>query len=595
MPVPVHTVGAVVAAAALAAGPVLGLAEPPTPAVAPAAFTCEVHVSTSDAATGASAGTEQASDQLSPADAAKLLAQARELLSAVSVTTGDTRAAALNSGLRGLGITPAVTAGWQQAAHDLADTTLATMAGDPAAGRVAVALAAAGFSPTPADLRTSSLAPPAATPGPAATALSTPAPTADASDDPTNPGAASGGTSNAASGADAVQPAAPVRSVSADRSGQGLVAGAFAAAIAALPRADTAQACAVTSGPAGAAGGTGADQSTGGSDWSAQTDQLLAQLGSSTDPQAGRLADAISRARIGSSVADRPRQQRDTTGPFTTDDASSADSDASTDVGSTTPTAPATTTAAAAPATPAPTPTGAADSVPSTAPATQSWQNQAQLLADQLRTAGSDPTARELAAQLAAQGITAGGASSAGTTSSSTTSTSSDGAARETSSDTADDDATAEDTTDEDTTDEDTRGDDENTNGGDSTTASSPAPTSLPTAGSDHGQLQETSTPTPPSTTSAAPADGTWDQLASCESSGNWSIDTGNGYSGGLQFDAATWQAYGGTDYAPTAAQATKEQQIAVAEKLRAARGGYSAWPACSRKVLTKEERNMGR
>jgi hypothetical protein len=49
--------------------------------------------------------------------------------------------------------------------------------------------------------------------------------------------------------------------------------------------------------------------------------------------------------------------------------------------------------------------------------------------------------------------------------------------------------------------------------------------------------------------------------------------------------NAATWQAYGGTDYAPTAAQATKEQQIAVAEKLRAARGGYSAWPACSRKL----------
>ncbi|MEQ3551719.1 resuscitation-promoting factor [Pseudonocardia nematodicida] len=77
----------------------------------------------------------------------------------------------------------------------------------------------------------------------------------------------------------------------------------------------------------------------------------------------------------------------------------------------------------------------------------------------------------------------------------------------------------------------------------------------------------------------------TWDRLANCESGGNWSINTGNGYHGGLQFNRQTWQAYGGGQYAPTADQASREQQIATAEKVRADRGGYGAWPACSRKL----------
>lgn len=80
----------------------------------------------------------------------------------------------------------------------------------------------------------------------------------------------------------------------------------------------------------------------------------------------------------------------------------------------------------------------------------------------------------------------------------------------------------------------------------------------------------------------AAVADGSvWDQIAQCESGGNWSIDTGNGYSGGLQFAPSTWAAYGGTAYAPTAAGATREQQIAVAERVQAAQG-WGAWPACT-------------
>jgi nucleoid-associated protein YgaU len=71
-----------------------------------------------------------------------------------------------------------------------------------------------------------------------------------------------------------------------------------------------------------------------------------------------------------------------------------------------------------------------------------------------------------------------------------------------------------------------------------------------------------------------------WDAVAQCESGGNWSINTGNGYYGGLQFSASTWAAYGGTQYAAQANQATKAQQIAVAEKVLAAQG-KGAWPVC--------------
>ncbi len=76
-----------------------------------------------------------------------------------------------------------------------------------------------------------------------------------------------------------------------------------------------------------------------------------------------------------------------------------------------------------------------------------------------------------------------------------------------------------------------------------------------------------------------------WDRLAHCEATGNWAINTGNGYYGGLQFDAGTWRAYGGTDYAPMPHQASREEQIAVASKVRDDRGGYGAWPACSSKL----------
>ena len=79
---------------------------------------------------------------------------------------------------------------------------------------------------------------------------------------------------------------------------------------------------------------------------------------------------------------------------------------------------------------------------------------------------------------------------------------------------------------------------------------------------------------------SAAP-DSTWDAVAQCESTGNWSINTGNGYSGGLQFDQSTWDAYGGQQYASSAAGASKSEQIAVAEKTLAGQG-WGSWPVCS-------------
>src|SRR6201998_3782949 len=79
----------------------------------------------------------------------------------------------------------------------------------------------------------------------------------------------------------------------------------------------------------------------------------------------------------------------------------------------------------------------------------------------------------------------------------------------------------------------------------------------------------------------AAPAtDGEWDQVAHCESGGNWGINTGNGYHGGVQFSASTWASHGGGQYAPSAELATKEQQIAIAERVLATQG-RGAWPVC--------------
>ncbi|MFG3497839.1 transglycosylase family protein [Streptomyces sp. NPDC047928] len=81
-------------------------------------------------------------------------------------------------------------------------------------------------------------------------------------------------------------------------------------------------------------------------------------------------------------------------------------------------------------------------------------------------------------------------------------------------------------------------------------------------------------------TSASAATAAEWDRVAQCESGGNWSINTGNGYYGGLQFSASTWAAYGGTAYASTADKASKSQQIAIAEKVLAGQG-KGAWPSC--------------
>ena len=85
--------------------------------------------------------------------------------------------------------------------------------------------------------------------------------------------------------------------------------------------------------------------------------------------------------------------------------------------------------------------------------------------------------------------------------------------------------------------------------------------------------------PAPAPTSNFAGGSTVWDSLAQCESGGNWAINTGNGYYGGLQFNLGTWQSYGGTGYPH---QNSRETQIAVATRLRDASGGYGAWPSCS-------------
>jgi resuscitation-promoting factor RpfB len=86
-------------------------------------------------------------------------------------------------------------------------------------------------------------------------------------------------------------------------------------------------------------------------------------------------------------------------------------------------------------------------------------------------------------------------------------------------------------------------------------------------------------TQVPPVSNSAA-----WDALASCESSSNWAINTGNGFYGGVQFNQNTWERHGGLRYAPRADLATREEQIAIAE-ITQARQGWGAWPVCSARL----------
>ncbi|GIE86501.1 LysM peptidoglycan-binding domain-containing protein [Actinoplanes regularis] len=82
-----------------------------------------------------------------------------------------------------------------------------------------------------------------------------------------------------------------------------------------------------------------------------------------------------------------------------------------------------------------------------------------------------------------------------------------------------------------------------------------------------------------------------WDAVAKCESGGNWRINTGNGYYGGLQFSRSTWRAHGGGKYGSTANLASKSQQIAIAERVLRSQG-IRAWPTCGRRGLTNTRKS---
>ena len=85
-----------------------------------------------------------------------------------------------------------------------------------------------------------------------------------------------------------------------------------------------------------------------------------------------------------------------------------------------------------------------------------------------------------------------------------------------------------------------------------------------------------------PTTSNYATGTSVWDRIAACESGGNWAANTGNGYYGGLQFNLSTWQSYGGSGRPD---QNSREAQIAVAERVRDAEGGYGAWPVCGKRA----------
>ena len=87
-----------------------------------------------------------------------------------------------------------------------------------------------------------------------------------------------------------------------------------------------------------------------------------------------------------------------------------------------------------------------------------------------------------------------------------------------------------------------------------------------------------------PAANAQAASSSTWNRIAACESGGNWHINTGNGYYGGLQFSAGTWSAHGGGRYASRADLATREEQIVIAERVLRSQG-WGAWPACSSRL----------
>ncbi|ODU02276.1 MAG: hypothetical protein ABS81_17965 [Pseudonocardia sp. SCN 72-86] len=455
------TVGALAVAAALAAGAAPGAGA----VVVPAASTCTV---SSGGTTTSGAGR-----QLTAQEAQQLLEQTRELVTSLSYAGSDTRAVALSAGIRSLGITPAVSTGWRQEVHDLADTTVVAMDADAAAGSVAVALARAGFSPTPADLRHTD------------------------------------GSRESGAGFTASAAGVPSLALSLD--------GMIAAAIASLPAAAI-TVCGIDAG------------TSDGADWSAQADRLLERLEADPDPDAKHLADLITKARNGSDTVNDTETRTGNRGSEPADDTRGTDAVTERDTG-TSRGAGAGTDRDAVPDRETGTETGTGSGTRSGSGA-QGWEAKARALAEQLETAGDDPIARRLSDQLAAQGITAGGGSTATdrTRDAATDDQDRDAGERDDQEgdEDADDSRQSGDTAEDGPTDTDRAADDEQSS-------------------DDEEQAADDAQPRDDAPADDAPADdtrtgstgGDWDRLAQCESSGNWSIDTGNGYKGGLQFDAA--------------------------------------------------------
>jgi hypothetical protein len=106
-------------------------------------------------------------------------------------------------------------------------------------------------------------------------------------------------------------------------------------------------------------------------------------------------------------------------------------------------------------------------------------------------------------------------------------------------------------------------------------------------AAADQARAVKARQPAPaPRSAPPTPAAGKWDRVAACESHGNWVTATGNGYEGGLQMDAEFWRTYDGAEFAARPSQASRDQQIVVAERARDGYAGhpargYSPWPTC--------------
>jgi LysM repeat protein len=108
-------------------------------------------------------------------------------------------------------------------------------------------------------------------------------------------------------------------------------------------------------------------------------------------------------------------------------------------------------------------------------------------------------------------------------------------------------------------------------------------PASDPAPAAAAASVRQAAAPAAASVSAAVPASSggvNWSAIASCESGGNWSANTGNGFYGGLQFTEQTWLAYGGGQYASSANLATPAEQIAVAQRVLAGQG-IGAWPVC--------------